>query len=62
MILQRTVGWTDWNVLWIKTGGPNHVGNCFAPLHADTRTGGLIYTLPLCVIDIFLNSRQAKRI
>ncbi|ANH83421.1 glycosyl hydrolase [Niabella ginsenosidivorans] len=38
-------GWTDWNVLLDETGGPNHVGNfCFAPVHADTRTGRLIYT------------------
>lgn len=37
--------WTDWNVLLDETGGPNHVGNfCFAPVHADTRTGELIYT------------------
>ncbi|MCB9259974.1 MAG: glycoside hydrolase family 30 protein [Ignavibacteriales bacterium] len=40
-----TVGWTDWNILLDETGGPNHVGNfCFAPIHADTRTGELIYT------------------
>jgi glucosylceramidase len=40
-----TVGWTDWNVLLDETGGPNHVGNfCFAPVHADTKTGRLIYT------------------
>jgi len=40
-----TVGWTDWNVLLDETGGPNHVQNfCFAPVHADTRTGELIYT------------------
>ena len=40
-----TVGWTDWNVLLDETGGPNHVKNfCFAPVHADTRTGQLIYT------------------
>ncbi len=40
-----TVGWTDWNILLDETGGPNHKGNlCFAPLHADTRTGKLIYT------------------
>lgn len=40
-----TAGWTDWNVLLDETGGPNHVGNlCFAPLHADTKTGRLIYT------------------
>ena len=39
------VGWTDWNVLLDEQGGPNHVGNfCFAPVHADTRTGELIYT------------------
>jgi len=38
-------GWTDWNVLLDEQGGPNHVGNfCFAPIHADTRTGELIYT------------------
>ncbi len=40
-----TVGWTDWNLLLDETGGPNHVGNfCFAPLHADTKTGALVYT------------------
>jgi glucosylceramidase len=40
-----TVGWTDWNVLLDERGGPNHVSNfCFAPIHADTRTGELIYT------------------
>ena len=40
-----TVGWTDWNVLLDETGGPNHVKNfCFAPVHADTRTGELVYT------------------
>ncbi|MBS1933987.1 MAG: glycoside hydrolase family 30 protein, partial [Bacteroidetes bacterium] len=40
-----TVGWTDWNVLLDETGGPNHVGNfCYAPIHADTKTGQLIYT------------------
>lgn len=39
-----TTAWTDWNVLLDETGGPNHVGNfCFAPVHADTRTGELIY-------------------
>jgi glucosylceramidase len=42
---QGTVGWTDWNILLDETGGPNHVMNlCFAPVHADTRTGELIYT------------------
>ena len=38
-------GWTDWNILLDERGGPNHVGNfCFAPVHADTRTGKLIFT------------------
>ncbi|MEP6805507.1 MAG: glycoside hydrolase family 30 beta sandwich domain-containing protein, partial [Flavobacterium sp.] len=38
-------GWTDWNILLDQFGGPNHVGNfCFAPIHADTTTGELIYT------------------
>lgn len=42
---QGTVGWTDWNIILDETGGPNHVNNlCFAPIHADTRTGELIYT------------------
>src|SRR5258708_11027334 len=40
-----TVGWTDWNILLDETGGPNHVKNfCFAPVHADTKTGELTYT------------------
>ncbi len=40
-----TVGWTDWNILLDETGGPNHVGNfCFAPVHADTKSGEIIYT------------------
>ena len=39
------VGWTDWNILLDERGGPNHVQNfCFAPIHADTKTGELIYT------------------
>jgi glucosylceramidase len=39
------VGWTDWNILLDETGGPNHVKNfCFAPVHADTKTGQLIFT------------------
>ncbi|MGN6401224.1 MAG: glycoside hydrolase family 30 protein [Flavisolibacter sp.] len=38
-------GWTDWNILLDENGGPNHAGNfCFAPVHADTKTGKLIYT------------------
>ena len=40
-----TVAWTDWNILLDETGGPNHVGNlCFAPVHGDTKTGGLTFT------------------
>ncbi len=40
-----TVAWTDWNILLDDKGGPNHVGNfCFAPVHADSQTGKLIYT------------------
>ncbi|MCB0560398.1 MAG: glycoside hydrolase family 30 protein [Lewinellaceae bacterium] len=42
---QGTVAWTDWNILLDETGGPNHVNNlCFAPIHADTRDGSLVYT------------------
>ncbi len=37
-----TVGWTDWNILLDERGGPNHVQNfCFAPVHANTKTGEL---------------------
>lgn len=40
-----TVAWTDWNILLDERGGPNHVGNfCFAPIHADTKSGKLLYT------------------
>ncbi len=39
------VAWTDWNILLDETGGPNHVSNlCFAPVHADTKTGKLMFT------------------
>jgi glucosylceramidase len=39
------VAWTDWNILLDEKDGPNHVGNfCFAPVHANTKTGELIYT------------------
>jgi glucosylceramidase len=39
-----TVAWTDWNILLDEKGGPNHVGNfCFAPVHADTKTGEIYY-------------------
>jgi glucosylceramidase len=38
-------GFTDWNILLDETGGPNHFGNfCFAPIHANTKTGELIFT------------------
>jgi glucosylceramidase len=48
------VGWTDWNILLDQTGGPNHVQNfCFAPVHADTRTGELHYTPPYYYIGHF---------
>lgn len=60
-----TVGWTDWNVLLDETGGPNHVQNfCFAPVHADTRTGELIYTNSYYYIGHFSKfiQRGAKRI
>ena len=60
-----TVGWTDWNVLLDETGGPNHVGNfCFAPVHADTKTGQLMYTNSYYYIGHFSKFIQpgAKRI
>jgi glucosylceramidase len=39
------VGFTDWNILLDEAGGPNHVGNfCFAPVHANTKTGELMFT------------------
>lgn len=39
------VAWTDWNILLDQTGGPNHVMNlCFAPIHANTETGEIMYT------------------
>lgn len=60
-----TVAWTDWNILLDETGGPNHVGNfCFAPIHADTRTGKLIYTNSYFYIGHFSKfiKRGAKRI
>ncbi len=60
-----TVAWFDWNVLLDETGGPNHVGNlCFAPVHADTRSGELIYTNSYYYIGHFSKfiKRGAKRI
>jgi glucosylceramidase len=40
-----SVGWTDWNILLDEMGGPNHAGNfCFAPMHANIKTGELLFT------------------
>ena len=58
-------GFTDWNILLDETGGPNHVKNfCFAPVHANTRTGELIYTNAYYYIGHFSKFIQpgAKRI
>lgn len=60
-----TEGWTDWNILLDQNGGPNHVGNfCFAPIHADTATGELIYTPSYYYIGHFSKfiKPNAKRI
>ncbi|WP_115813582.1 glycoside hydrolase family 30 protein [Flavobacterium aquicola] len=60
-----TVGWTDWNILLDEKGGPNHVGNfCFAPIHADTKTGELIYTPSYYYIGHFSKfiRPEAKRV
>lgn len=59
------VGFTDWNILLDETGGPNHVQNfCFAPVHANTRTGQLIYTNAYYYIGHFSKYIQpgAKRV
>lgn len=60
-----TVAWTDWNILLDENGGPNHVGNfCFAPVHADTRTGELIFTPAYYYIGHFSKfiRPEAKRV
>jgi glucosylceramidase len=60
-----SVGFTDWNILLDETGGPNHVQNfCFAPIHANTKTGELIYTNEYYYIGHFSKFIQpgAKRI
>ena len=60
-----TVGWTDWNILLDENGGPNHVGNfCFAPIHADLKSGDLIYTPSYYFIGHFSKfiGKEAKRI
>lgn len=52
-----TVAWTDWNILLDETGGPNHVGNlCFAPVHAETQTGELVYGIISSPIPIEIGS------
>jgi len=60
-----TVGWTDWNILLDQNGGPNHVGNfCFAPVHADTNSGELIFTPAYYYIGHFskFTRPNAKRV
>jgi glucosylceramidase len=58
-----TVGWTDWNILLNEKGGPNHLNNlCFAPIHADTRTGNLIYTPTYYYIGHFSKFIRPKAI
>ena len=60
-----SVAWTDWNILLDQNGGPNHVKNfCFAPIHADTNSGELIYTPSYYFIGHFSKfiRPEAKRI
>ncbi|MGL3001683.1 glycoside hydrolase family 30 protein [Flavobacterium sp. RSSB_23] len=60
-----TVAWTDWNILLDENGGPNHVGNfCFAPIHADSQSGDLIYTPSYYYIGHFAKfiRPQARRV
>ena len=60
-----TVAWTDWNILLDESGGPNHVGNfCFAPIHADSQSGALIYTPSYYYIGHFAKfiRPQARRV
>jgi glucosylceramidase len=60
-----TVAWTDWNLLLDQQGGPNHVRNfCFAPVHADLRTGNLIFTPSYYYIGHFSKfiRPEAKRV
>lgn len=59
------IAWTDWNILLDETGGPNHKNNfCFAPVHADTQTGELIFTPSFYYIGHFSKfiRPNAKRI
>lgn len=60
-----TVAWTDWNILLDEKGGPNHVGNfCFSPIHADSKTGEVIYTPSYYYIGHFSKfiRPEAKRV
>jgi len=60
-----TVGWCDWNILLDEKGGPNHVANfCFAPVHANTKTGELTYLSSFYYIGHFSKFIQpgARRI
>lgn len=60
-----TVAWTDWNILLDEKGGPNHAGNfCFAPVHADSKTGEVIYTPSFYYIGHFSKfiRPEAKRV
>ena len=60
-----TVGWSDWNILLDEKGGPNHVENfCFAPVHANTKTGELTYLSSFYYIGHFSKFIQpgARRI
>jgi glucosylceramidase len=60
-----TCAWVDWNVLLNEKGGPNHVeNNCFAPIHADTEKGELLFTNSYFYIGHFSKFIQsgAKRI
>lgn len=59
------VAWTDWNVLLDEKGGPNHLNNfCFAPIHADTKTGKIYYTYPYWYIGHFSKyiNKGARRV
>jgi glucosylceramidase len=60
-----TAAWTDWNILLDEKGGPNHVGNfCFAPIHADSQSGNLVYTPSYYYIGHFAKfiRPQARRV
>lgn len=60
-----TVAWTDWNILLDEKGGPNHVGNfCFAPIHAYSQSGDLVYTPSYYYIGHFAKfiRPQARRV